>query len=108
MINEEAGKRKETLVKLIDHITEICSMANESGILAVKFMNSAGDIENWTKEERKDLSQHSYGGLTKIGTELKKILDKFGVGNRKQNKPLLVFIITDGAVGFSPKGSKAI
>ena len=108
MIREEDEKRKETLAQFVGHITEICSMANESGTVAVKFMNNARDIEYWTREKQKDLNQHSYSGLTKIGTELKKILDKFSVGNPNQSKPLLVLIVTDGVVRFSPKSSKAI
>jgi len=99
MVDEENGARKETLIQLIDHITEICSMANESGILAMRFMNRGGGKKNWTGKSQEYLDHHSYGGATRIGTELKKkILDKFAVGNPNQIKPLLVLIVTDGGV----------
>ena len=101
MINEENGKRKETLIQFIDHITEICSMANESGISALRFMNSRGGKKNWTGKSKDYLDHHSYGGVTRIGTELKKkILDKYAIGNPNQSKPLLVLIVTDGTVCF--------
>ncbi|PUU80827.1 hypothetical protein B9Z19DRAFT_1063118 [Tuber borchii] len=93
MINEENGARKQTLIQFVDHITEICSMVSGSGILAMRFMNRGGD-------------HHSYGGATRIGTELKKkkILDKFAIGNPNQSKPLLVLIITDGGVEGEKRG----
>ena len=109
MIHEEKGARKKTLIQLIDHITEIYSMANESGVLAMRFMNSRGGKKNWTGESKDYLDHHSYGGVTRMGTELKKkILDKFAIGNPNQSKPLLVLIVTDGGVCLSPKISKAI
>ena len=107
MIREEDGKRKKTLIQFIDHITEIYKMANESGIFAMRFMNSRGGKKNWTEESKDYLDHHNYGGVTRIGTELKKkILDKFVIGNPKQSKPLLVLVVTDGAVGLSPHLSK--
>ncbi|PUU79850.1 hypothetical protein B9Z19DRAFT_977566 [Tuber borchii] len=105
MITEENGKRKETLIQFIDHITEICSMANESGIAALRFMNSKGGKKDWTGKSKDYLDHHSYGGVTRIGTELKKkILDKFAIGNPNQSKPLLVLIVTDGTVEGERKG----
>jgi len=107
MISEENGKRKKTLIQFIDHITEICSMANESGILAMRFMNNGGGKKNWTGKSKDYLDHHSYGGVTRIGTELKKkILDKFAIENSNQSRPLLVLIVTDGAVCLSPSLSK--
>jgi len=104
MIYEENGSRKKTLIKFIDHITEIYSMANESGILAMTFMNRGGGKQNWTGKSQEYLDHHSYGGVTRIGTALKKrILDRFVIGNPNQTKPLLVLIVTDVAVCFSPK-----
>jgi len=109
MIYEENGKRKKTLIQFIDHITKICSMANESGILAMRFMNSGGGKRNWTGESQEYLDHHSYGGMARIGTELKrKILDKFVIGNPNQSKPLLVLIATSGEVCLSPQISKTI
>ena len=109
MINEENGARKKTLIQSIDHISEICSMANESGILALRFMNDGGGKDNWTERSSEYLDHHSYGGLTRIGTALKeKILDNFAIGNPNQSKPLLVIIITDGGVCLSSNISKTI
>ena len=109
MINGENGARKKTLIQFVDHITEICSMANESGILAMRFMIRGGGKTNWTGKSQEYLDHHSYGGVTRIGTELKKkILDKFATGNPNQSKPLLVLIITDCGVCLSPNTSKAI
>ncbi|PUU80852.1 hypothetical protein B9Z19DRAFT_1106818 [Tuber borchii] len=80
MISGENGQGK-TLIQFIDHITEIYSMANESGILALRFNN--------------------YGGAAMIGTELKKkILYEFAIGNPNQKKPLLVLIVTAGVQDF--------
>ena len=109
MISEENGQRMEALVRLIDHITEIYSMANESGIIAIRFMNRAGGRNDWTRKSHEYLDHHIYGGVTRVGTAIKKrILDEFIIGNRNQKKPLLVLIATDGAVCLSPKISKAI
>jgi len=99
MVHEEGGKRKETLIQYIDHITEIYKLANQSGILAMRFMNRGGGKKDWTGQSRQYLERHSYGGVTRIGTELqRKILKKFAMGNTNQSKPLLVLIVTDGPV----------
>jgi len=104
MIREESGKRKKTLIQFIDHITGIYSMANESGILAIRFMNRSGGRNNWIGKSQECLDHHSYGGVTRIGTELKKkILNRFALGNGNQSKPLLVLIVTSSAVCFSPE-----
>ena len=97
MISEENGQRMEALVKLIDHITEIYSMANESGIKAIRFMNRAGGRNDWNKKSHEYLDHHIYGGVTRIGTAIKKrILDEFITGNLNQKKPLLVLIVKIG------------
>ena len=109
MINEQNGHRKETLIQFIDHITEIYSMANESGILAMRFINQRGGKKNWTGKSQEYLDQHSYGGTARIGTQLKsRILDKFVTGNPNQSKPLLVIIVTDGIVCLSLQIFKTI
>jgi len=105
MIYEEEGKRKECLIQYIDHITDIYKLANESGILAMRFMNGHKGKKNWTGESKEYLDQHKYGGPTRIGTELKqKILDLFVTGNEKQVRPLLVLIVTDGVVEGERRG----
>ncbi|PUU80836.1 hypothetical protein B9Z19DRAFT_973456 [Tuber borchii] len=92
----ENGMRKETLIQFLDHITEIFSMANESGILAIRFMNSYLGKENWTGESRDYLDQHDYGGQANIGVSLHtQILMQFAFENPNQSKPLLVLIVTD-------------
>ena len=109
MIYKENGARKEALIDFIDLITEIHSIANESGILAIRFTNCEGGKNNWIGRSRYYLSNHTYGGGRRIGTELKeKILDKFVIGNYNQLKPLLVLIVTDGAVCHPPDMSEAL
>jgi len=98
MISEENGQRMKTLVELVSHIMEICSMANEYGLPAIRFMNRSGDMENWTIRWHEYLDGHRYRGLARIGTELKRVLDEFAVGHPNQNKPLLLLIFTDGLV----------
>jgi len=94
MICEDDGERKDTLIQFIDHITEICSMANESGIFAMRFMNRGGGKKNWKDKSQDYLDNRNYGDVTRIGTELKrKILDKFVIGNPNQSNPLLVLIV---------------
>jgi len=106
MIYEENGDREKALIKFIDHITKIYLMANKSGILAMRFINGYRGKRNWTEESSQTyLDGHNYGGLTRIGSALKeKILDKFAIGNPNQSKPLLVLIVTDGAVEGEKKG----
>jgi len=104
MIHEEGGSRKKTLIQFIDHITEIYSIANESGILALTFTNHRGGKRNWTGRSQEYLDHHNYGGMARIGTELKRrILDKFVIGNSTQRKPLLVLIVTAGVVCLSQR-----
>jgi len=105
MVHEEDGKRKETLIQYIDHITDIYKLANGSGILGLRFMNSRGGKPNWTGKSKDYLDKHEYGGVTRIGTELhRKILKKFAMNKPNQSKPLLVLIVTDGAVEGERKG----
>ena len=109
MISEENGARKRTLVQFIDYITEICSMANESGIFALRFMNRGGGKKNWTGSSQEYLDRQTYGKAARIGTALKKkILDKFVIENSNQSKPLLVLIVTAGVVCISPLTFKNI
>lgn len=109
MIYKENGARKEALIDFIDLITEIHSIANESGILAMRFMNCGGGKNNWIGRSGYYLGNHKYGGGRRIGTELKeKILDEFVIGNSDQRKPLLVLIVTDGAVCHPPDMSEVV
>jgi len=84
-------------------------MANESGILAMRFMNHGGGKNNWTGKSKEYVDHHSHGGVTRIGTKLKKeILDEFMIRNSVQIKPLLFLIATGSAVCLSPRISKVI
>ncbi|PUU79854.1 hypothetical protein B9Z19DRAFT_977536 [Tuber borchii] len=99
MILEEDGQRKDTLIGLIKEISEIFSMANGPDAHTMHFLNTRqvkkGTDENWGDY----LDRHKFGGVTRIGTELKKqILDEFVIQNSNQSKPLLVLILTDGAI----------
>ena len=64
----------------------------------MRFMNRSGDMENWSNTWHEYLNHHGYGGLARIGTELKRVLDEFAVGHPNQKKPLLLFILTDRLV----------
>jgi len=85
MIYEKNGARKKTPRQFIDHITEICSMASGSGILAMRFMDHGGGRKSWTEKLQEYLDHHNYGSAGRIGTELKKLLDKFPIGNPNQD-----------------------
>ena len=109
MILEENRQRKETLIQLIKEILDIYSMANGPDTHTMRLLNSREpDMKEGEKWEDY-LGRHEFGGVTRIGTELKEqILDKFVIGNSSQSKPLLVLILADGAVCLSPEISKAI
>lgn len=109
MILEEDGKRKKTLKTLLGHILEICSTVNEPDTHNVRFLNT-GKPEMKRGENWEDyLDRHEFGGVTRIGTELKRqILDDPMINNTNPKKPLRVLIFTDGAVYLSPEISKAI
>jgi len=63
----------------------------------------------YTGKSQEYLDHRSYGGVRRIGTAVKRrILDRFVIRNPNQSKPLLVLIVTDGAVYFSPNISKAL
>ena len=84
-------------------------MANESGILAMRFVNGKRGKRNWTGRSQEYLDGHNYSGKAKIGTQLKKrILDEFVIGNSNQSKPLLVLIVTAGIVCLSSQIAKTI
>ena len=109
MILEEDGHRKDILKTLMGHISEICSMVNESNTLNVRFLNT-GKPEMEKGENWEDyLDRHEFGGVTRIGTELKRqILDDPMINNTNPKKPLRVLIFTDGAVYLPPEISKAL
>ncbi|KAH0612940.1 uncharacterized protein H6S33_009320 [Morchella sextelata] len=94
---EENGERIKTLQKTLDNIANVYGLARDQGIITVRFLNAPQGKKNVTvKTVKSVLKNHNYGGVTRIGTELKKkILDRFV--NKDMAKPLLIMIITDGA-----------
>jgi len=46
-----------------------------------------GGKNNWTGKSKEYLDRHGHGGVTRIGTKLKReILDEFVIGNSKQEQ----------------------
>lgn len=95
---EENGERIKTVQKTLDNIANVYGLARDQGIITVRFLNAPQGKKNVTvKTVKSVLKNHNYGGVTRIGTELKKkILDRFVTNDMA--KPLLIMIITDGAV----------
>lgn len=94
------GARKATLKKTIDEITKVYDLANDTGILSVRFINNKqGKKEVSNKKVESLFHERIYEGSTKIGTALeKKVLKPFVLSKEKMEKPLLVMTITDGTV----------
>lgn len=99
MVYDQKGARIVTLQKILNSITGIYNLAREQGIMTVRFLNATKGKRNvTTKTVKTVIKGHDYGGITRIGTELKKkILDKFVLG-MEMKKPLLIMVITDGGV----------
>lgn len=99
MVYDQKGARIKTLQKILNAIADIYNLARKQGILTVRFLNASKGKKNVTAQTVKTVIKgHDYGGVTRIGTELKKkILDKFVLGV-DMKKPLLIMVITDGAV----------
>lgn len=96
------GEQVEQLQRLLGTIASIYTLARDQGILTVRFMNAPQhkpDVND--KTSRSVLKDHEFGGVTRVGTELKnKVLDEF-VSKVEMRKPLLVIVITDGPVRFT-------
>lgn len=87
MISEENGQRKDTLIEFVDHITKIYWIANESGVLAMHFMNNKKGQKSWAGKSKDYLDSHSYDSARRIGTELEReILDIYVIGKCDQKK----------------------
>lgn len=93
------GEQVEQLQRLLGTIASVYTLAREQGILTVRFLNAPQDKQDVDHEtSRSVLRDHEFGGVTRVGTELKnKVLDKF-VSKVEMRKPLLVIVITDGPV----------
>jgi len=83
-------------------------MANESGVLAMRFMNTKKGKKSWAGKSKDYLDSHSYDSARRIGTELEReILDVMGKCDQKKKLPL-VSIVINGSVCLAPKNFKAI
>lgn len=99
---EEGGTRIKTLKKVLNIINSIYKHAAEpdTGIRAIRFINNNDDEDNFRGDPSEIIDNHYFGGTTKIGTELhKKILKPLVLG-KPMKKPLLIMVITDGAVSY--------
>lgn len=97
----EQGKRIQVLVDFLKAISHIYSFAGEGmngKIRRIRFLNSRkGSDYVDSAEVEKLLHNHSYSGMTRIGTQLKKKI-LIDLVSSKMPRPLLVMIITDGEV----------
>ena len=103
MSYEEEGTRIGILKDVLSIINDIYSRAAESktGIRAIRFINNYDDKDYFHGEPSKIIDDHYFGGTTKIGTELhKRILKPLVLGETPMKKPLLIMVITDGAVSY--------
>lgn len=96
---DQGGKRIKILQRLLNAIASVYSLAREKGILTARFLNASQGKKNITARAVKTVvNGHEYGGVTRVGTELKKkILDEFVLGV-EMKKPLLVIVIADQPV----------
>lgn len=99
MVNDQSGERIKILQSLLNAITSIYTLARERGVMTARFLNAEISKKNVTPQSVGSvISGHIYGGITRVGTELKrKILDKFVVGLVMET-PLLVIVIGDRSV----------
>ncbi|KAG0131823.1 hypothetical protein HOY82DRAFT_559214 [Tuber indicum] len=107
MSSEENGQRVEILKDVLKTINNIYQHASEPGvgIRAIRFMNNYDDQDNFLGNPYELVRGHYFGGATRIGTELhKRILKPLVLGETPMKKPLLVMVITDGAVEGERKG----
>lgn len=101
MAFEEQGSRIDDLKMILERIAQIATLFDDDGIL-IRFMNSNLEGNGITNQNQVNqlMQGIQFNGLTPIGTELeRKILQPFFVNaieRRQFNKPLLVFVITDG------------
>ncbi|KAF8419520.1 hypothetical protein EV426DRAFT_576873 [Tirmania nivea] len=119
---EEAGRRKTAVKGVLAFIADIYGAVSEKqrGIRAIRFLNGNDDLEADNIQTREQIDEvidnHEFEGLTRIGTGLmQKILKPFVFDDAKWNKsskearnlkqlerPLLIMVITDGAVEGEP------
>lgn len=98
---EQEGARKETLRQTLEEVTKIYDLANENGLLVVRFINNTRGRKNVVNSKVNSIFDgRKYDGATMIGTALEKRMLLPFVKNKKKKmeKPLLVMTITDGRV----------
>lgn len=107
MVDEEGGDRTKTLKGVLGIINDIYRHAAEPeiGIRAIRFINNQDDKDNFLGNPDELVEGHYFGGTTKIGTELhKRIVKPLVLGETPMKKPLLIMVITDGAIEGEKKG----
>ena len=113
---EENGKRKEAVKHVLEIIAEVYGAVygKKRGIRAIRFLNGSDDLKADNIQTREEIDElidnHVFEGLTRIGTGLmQKILKPFVFNDTvkwdkqprkpgKLERPLLILVITDGAV----------
>lgn len=96
---DEDGERIKSMKKAVGEITSVYDLANLEGLRSVNFFNAE---ETFSRSRNRNYSSMfkriRYGGVERIGPPLsEKVLDTL-VWKNPMKKPLLVIIITDGAV----------
>lgn len=99
IVYDQKGIRIKQLQIVMNNFARVYDLARDNGIVSVRFLNTAMGKKNIKRKMVKScIEGHTYGGVTRVGNELKnKILDKFVSEDMK--KPLLAIVITDGRVG---------
>lgn len=99
MVYAEKGIRIKQLQIVLNNFARVYNLARDKGIVRIRFLKAIMGRNNITVKKVRDcLRNHDYGGLRRVGTELKsKILDMFVLKDMK--KPLLVIVTIDGEVG---------
>ena len=115
----ESGKRKEALMDVLHFLARLYGAVSKDmrGIRAIRFLNGGDHLnaDNLNKEDIENvIKAHRFKGLTRIGAGLmREILKPFVFADdpswvkgtpklRQLERPLLIMVITDGAVTFSP------
>ena len=119
MVFEQGGERREALKKVLHFLASLYGAVSDGtrGVKAIRFLNGTDDLSAdnlMSKDEINDvIDNHVFEGLTCMGAGLmRKILKPFVFSDETWDKrsprklasmqrPLLIMVITDGAVTFS-------
>jgi len=118
---EEEGRRKVALKRVLYFLADMYGAVSDEqrGIRAIRFLNGSDESDKADDLRRPEeidsvIDSHEFEGLTRIGTGLmQKILKPFVFSDEKwvkgttrklqhMERPLLVMVITDGAVEGEP------